>query len=296
MDFSSAFSAFAPVKGDPEWNGRTLSFRNNLVLSGFNLHYIDIGEGPPVVMVHGFSDSTYTFNNMAPFFSGLRLVLVDQPGLGRSGIPPETYEFSIENQAKAVLALMDHLGIERFYIVGHSMGGAIALYLSFAYPERVIKAAVIAPPSYSLTGFGFMSLPGIRFFAEQSAGKWLVELALKQVFHHERNITRAFLDESASFLEKSGYIGVLFDLFHDFFSPAFNHMTRNYDKLTTPLSVIWGRYDNWVPKTMGIRLQKEAENAVLHILDDTGHMVHLEKGKRVSRIVLSHFGLTEHEK
>jgi len=109
------------------------------------------GSGPAVLMVHGFADSTYCWHkNVKPLMDeGFRVVLVDQPGLGRSDIPPEGYVFSVAAQASAVLRVADALNLTAFHIVGSSMGGGISLYMSIYHPERIQKAKQQNPWFYT---------------------------------------------------------------------------------------------------------------------------------------------------
>src|SRR5207249_3727418 len=96
------------------------------------LAYVDAGEGPPVVLLHGFPTSAYLWRREIPLLaSRMRVVAPDLLGYGRSAKPKDT-DLSITAQAGYVAELLDHLGIEKAAVVGHDIGGGVAQLLAFA--------------------------------------------------------------------------------------------------------------------------------------------------------------------
>lgn len=93
-------------------------------------------DRPAILFLHGFMGSKSDWTAvMAALEGSFRCVAVDLPGHGTSlGLPPETY--TIEGAARAVVGVLDELGIERPVVAGYSMGGRLALYLALRYPER----------------------------------------------------------------------------------------------------------------------------------------------------------------
>jgi len=125
---------------------------------GHALYYEVHGKGHPVVLVHGGAVSFE--RNYAMFgwierlnASGLQVIGLDSRGHGKSAKPREARAYGTTNMAGDVLALLAHLDIERASIVGYSIGGAIALHLAHAHPERVSSAALVA------VGDGLLGLP-----------------------------------------------------------------------------------------------------------------------------------------
>jgi pimeloyl-ACP methyl ester carboxylesterase len=109
--------------------------------NGVSIHYVDEGAGPPVVLVHGFASSLQG-NWRAPGIfdalvkAGRRVVALDCRGHGESGKPHEPEAYADNAMVKDVIALMDHLRIDRADLMGYSMGGIISATLMTAYPER----------------------------------------------------------------------------------------------------------------------------------------------------------------
>ena len=101
------------------------------------------GRGEPVIALHGWLDNAYSFRPMLDFLTDLDLVCVDFPGHGESPPRPAAARYHFDDYVFDVLALADALGWERFHLVGHSLGGAVASVLSAACPERVLTLSVI---------------------------------------------------------------------------------------------------------------------------------------------------------
>ena len=110
---------------------------------GARLHVVELGEGPPVVMVHGILSQLRVFSHSLAkrLASDHRVILVDRPGWGYSSGP----RLGVAAQADAIAALIDRLGLEKPLLVGHSMGGAVSLALALAHPDKVRGLALIAP-------------------------------------------------------------------------------------------------------------------------------------------------------
>jgi len=278
-------------EGDVAWHRQVSDESEFFDMDRFRIHYIDIGKGRPVIMVHGFADSTYCWHeNVKPLVNnGFRTILIDQPGLGRSDIPSEEYIFSVENQASAVMALADHLGLEHFDIVGVSMGGGICLYLALKYPEKIRKTIVIDPVCYNPPGHGLrsiLSLPGMETMASIFSGNWAVKMALKDVYFDDAKVDHVLVDEYSRFLNKPHYSRVITSLLTQYFSDEFHNMTKSYETLKPELLIIWGENDKWIPLDFGKTLQKTLPDAQLKIISECGHVPHQEKPDEVNPIMI----------
>jgi pimeloyl-ACP methyl ester carboxylesterase len=117
--------------------------------AGVDLHVVFAGppEGPPLVLLHGWPDSWRCWERVVPLLAGeYRLIVPDQRGFGESGMPEGTSSYAMPLLAADVLALLDHIGIERAGLVGHDFGGAIAWSLGAFAPGRFTRAVVLAAP------------------------------------------------------------------------------------------------------------------------------------------------------
>lgn len=275
------------VEGDRAWHALVDPYRRTVNLGSYNLHYIDMGSGEPVVLVHGFADSTFTWhkNVSALLANGLRIIMVDQPGLGRSDMPPQPYAYSIENQADAVLRLADALGLTRFNLMGHSMGGGIVLYIALKEPERVKTAVVVDPACFRPPRRLSMTYPLVKYLAPLLAGRWSVRLALKDVYCDDDKVDAVLVEEYFQPMQREGYWAVLAALQKEYFSPAFDQMTSRYGAFRAPLLIIWGEQDRWLPISYGSDLRAQIPEARFSTLADCGHNPHQECWEAFNRDV-----------
>ena len=133
-----------PAPGSPP---ASLEARYETV-DGHRLRYVRAGAGPAVVLVHGFGSSLYTWKDVIPALAARHdVVALDLPGFGQSDQPAD---LSFEDFPRAVLGLMDALGIERAALVGNSMGGATAAVVAAEHPERVSALVLIDAAGFNL--------------------------------------------------------------------------------------------------------------------------------------------------
>ncbi|MCX5516130.1 alpha/beta hydrolase [Kaistia algarum] len=131
------------------------SFNSN----GYEIAFMDEGEGPPVLLIHGFA-SRYRVNWINPGWvdalvkAGRRVVAFDNRGHGDSDKPHDVGAYRLGAMAEDARNLLDHLGILRADVMGYSMGARIAAFLALAHPER-IKALIFGGLGYGIvTGVG----------------------------------------------------------------------------------------------------------------------------------------------
>jgi pimeloyl-ACP methyl ester carboxylesterase len=120
--------------------GRFLRIRNS------DLHYIDVGSGPPIVMVHGLDGQAgdFTYSLVELLADDHRVIVLERPGSGHSTQAADT-QASIREQAHTLADFIAALGLETPLVMGHSFGGAVALSLALDYPQAVGGLALVAP-------------------------------------------------------------------------------------------------------------------------------------------------------
>ncbi|HOC70545.1 MAG TPA: alpha/beta fold hydrolase [Candidatus Hydrogenedentes bacterium] len=112
--------------------------------AGVRIHYIDEGQGVPVVLVHGFMNPAHLqwgrTGRIEALAKDYRVIALDNRGHGRSGKPHDPGQYGVQ-MAEDVVRLLDHLHIDKAHIIGYSMGGFITLKLAVLHPERLLSAA-----------------------------------------------------------------------------------------------------------------------------------------------------------
>jgi pimeloyl-ACP methyl ester carboxylesterase len=135
-----------------------------LKLPDGEIHYVQAGSGPDVVLLHGIGASVFVWRYLFPLLQARhRVTALDLPGFGQSA-KPSGIEYGLDAQCSRVNDALAALGIQDALLVGSSMGGAIALWLGKTKPERIKKIAVLSPATDS------SSVPSYaRYVAEASS-------------------------------------------------------------------------------------------------------------------------------
>src|SRR5690606_13025001 len=110
------------------------------------IHYVERGEGRPIVMIHGLGGTLHHLRRplMEAFGDGYRLIALDRPGSGYSLRAPGR-DGRLSEQARLVAGFIDAMQLDRPLLVGHSLGGAVALATALDFPDKVAGLALIAP-------------------------------------------------------------------------------------------------------------------------------------------------------
>src|SRR3989442_15747988 len=149
-----AVSRFFRRREDIDWRDADAPGRI-ATIGGVGINYIDRGSGPAVVLIHGFGAHTFSFRYLIPDLAkDHRVVALDLKGFGYSERPKKS-DYSLSAQARLVVRLMDTLGIESAALVGHSMGGEVAMRVAAGWPQRVERLVLAA----SVSGDRIPTLP-----------------------------------------------------------------------------------------------------------------------------------------
>lgn len=118
---------------------------HRIAAGGFELAVVDTGNGPAVLMLHGFPSSATDWRHQIPplVAAGYRVIAPDLLGLGRSPKPQELPHYTIANELRRTLDLLDALGLARVHVVCHDRGAAIGWRLAALHPDRVERMVVM---------------------------------------------------------------------------------------------------------------------------------------------------------
>jgi len=116
-------------------------------VNGVRLHYVTAGTGPLIVFVHGFPEFWYMWRHqLEEFARDHRVVAPDMRGYNLSSKPAEVGAYAIRHLVEDLRQLAEHLGAERFVLVGHDWGGVAAWAFALAHPERLTKLVIVNAP------------------------------------------------------------------------------------------------------------------------------------------------------
>jgi pimeloyl-ACP methyl ester carboxylesterase len=254
-----------------------------IVADGVRLRVLDVGQGPPVLLLHGLSASLDIWAHVVDALAtSHRVVAPDLPGHGESAKPDAPY--TIDFYAGVVRTLARELGVERAIVAGSSLGGKIALELGCWYPGFV-RALVLAAPAAEyargLRPFG----RAIQVLSRPAVMRAALERALEQTFYDRAQIghvTRRkilgarlaapdFADFARAVARSVG--GVL------------AAEAQPLGRVTQPALVVWGREDRIVPVHRSAALARAIPHARLRIVERCGHIAMLEQPGEFNRHV-----------
>lgn len=257
-------------------------------LNGVGIHYVDEGQGPPLVLIHGLGGSICNFRYNIPVLSQhLRVVAPDLKGFGYSE-RPATGDYSLTAQARLVAELMDRLGIPRAAVLGHSMGGAIALRLATIWPEKVDRLILVgsAPPDRMVPRFvASPPLPsllrlGTALVLHQPR---LREIVLRQGFYDPAFLSPEMVEEFRHIARIRGSTSSIVSILRD----AAREEPIDLSRLSQPVLLLWGRHDRWSSLRLARWLADQIPDARLKVIERARHMVLEERAEEANEAILS---------
>jgi pimeloyl-ACP methyl ester carboxylesterase len=235
------------------------------------MFYLSRGtSAPPVVAIHGAGGlGRYWGNQLVGLSRTMRFVTFDLPGHGRSTGPTHT---TIAEGAQRVQAIMDVLKIKQAVLMGHSMGGAIALFLARQLPERVCALVLVG------TGARLRVHPQILAGIHAD---WNATTRLITEWSYAPGTSPLVLDTATADLR-----AVDQPVVHSDYAAcnAFDMMDEIGD-VAAPALVVVGERDRMTPPAYAQHLERSLPNATLEIVPNAGHMVMLEQPNAVNDAV-----------
>ena len=256
------------------------------VMNGWKIHHHDIGEGHPILFLHGSGPgasgwSNFSENAQVWAKAGYRCVLVDSLGYGLSSKPTDV-NYTLETMSSAAAALMEKLGHTRYTIVGNSQGGAQAIRIALNHPERVERLILMAPGGLEKREV-YMEMRGIRSMLRCIYGPEGITLeGMKKVFH--KQVFDASIVSDA--LIESRYEIALTQPTHVFKTMRVDNQTERLNELTCPVLGLWGMNDLFCPPSGATTLANNVANARVTLFSQCGHWVMVEHRAAFDRLCL----------
>ena len=254
-----------------------------------NFH--DIGEGAPVLLLHGSGPGVSAWANWRLLLqgghAGLRMVAPDLAGFGYTVSPADTV-FTRQLWLDQIVALLDALQLERVHVIGNSFGGSMALALAIACPERVERLVLMGSVGvpFELTE-GLDAVWGYRPSVENmrelmkvfAYNHALVGDALVQM-RHEASVRPGIWEAFAS----------MFPAPRQRWIEAMSHPEADIRKLPQPTLLVHGRDDKVIPLSTSLTLLEWIDNSQLHVFGRCGHWTQIEHAEAFAEMVAGFLG------
>jgi len=278
---------------DPEW--LRIDWRQHLRrvdLPGARaVNYVEIGEGEPIIFVHGIAGCWRNWLENLPYFGrNYRAIALDLPGFGHSPMP--SWEISMANYGRTVHDFCERLGLDRVAaLVGNSMGGFISTEAVIEEPERFDRLVLI-----SAAGISFAEWPSqhgraagrvIKAAGPLLAGNrraWVTrprgrKLAFGRIVRNPNRLRPELLQEQ-------GTPGLQAPGFADALATIWGYDTRErLPEIEIPTLVVWGLNDQIVPVEAALGYHRMIPRSRLEIFERTGHLPMLERPLRFNPLL-----------
>jgi len=262
-----------------------------LEVGGHNLFVRQTGTGPDVVLLHGLGDSSIGWQFIEPNLiqAGHRVTVWDALGAGRSD-KPASGGYSIQAHVQRLEELLDALGVQQAAIIGHSLGGSIALRFAERNPERVRALCLIDPAAYRAGAMGGRWLWRIPLLPEAGLGllpaQAVTRYGLRRNFHDPARISKELECTYLREARRDGAISAFIAQERQLVPKNAEKWEQGHRTIQKRTLILWGREDKIVPLAQGIRLAKDIDGSTLVVFPDVGHSPHLEAPQMVLGQVL----------
>jgi pimeloyl-ACP methyl ester carboxylesterase len=269
-----------------------------LKVAGMEVHLRD--EGPrddpsPIVLLHGTLSSLHTWNGWAEALSGKRRVIrFDLAGFGLSGPSPDR-SYTMENDVRLVIAVLDALGVERCVLGGNSLGGGISWRTALAHPARVEKLILEDSDGYRTRpismpiAFYFAGLPMNHWMVRNTFPRGLIEQGLRNVYGDPKKVAPELMVRYRELAQCEGNRQALLERGRQWLRPT--TLSHRIAELKLPTLIIWGGRDRLIPPDTAERFHHDIAGSTMVIFDDLGHMPQEEDPVRTVNAVKQFLGL-----
>ena len=262
------------------------------------LFYQEAGSGRPLLLIHGFGASTFTWRHITPGRAkDHRVIAVDLKGFGQSDKPFDE-RYSVYDQAELLVQLIEEKDLRDLTLVGHSYGGGIALLLALEADgrlegriSRLVLLDSIAYPQNIPVFFKMLDVPvvsqmGIRMVPPSVQTR----VALQIAYFDDNKITSEEVEAYAAPLKTAAGKHAIIHTARQIVPEDIAELSERYKTMTLPTLILWCDHDRIVPLEVGIKLRRTLPNSTLKLVEECGHMPQEEQPESTLDLIQSFLG------
>jgi haloalkane dehalogenase len=264
---------------------------------GLRLHYLDEGEGEPVVMVHGNPTWSFYYRNLVEAMNGsYRTIVPDHIGCGRSDKPDDSrYEYTLRSRVDDLEALLDHLGVDRgITLVLHDWGGMIGMAYAARHPERIARLVILNTGAFPLPRSKPFPWP-LWICRDTRLGAWLVRghnafgrIAARVCCRRKampRDLREAYIAPYDSWANRIATLRFVQDIPLREGDPGYDIVAGTADRLgafaEVPMMIAWGLKDFVFDRHFLDEWTRRFPEAEVHRFEDCGHYILEDAGDEI---------------
>jgi len=262
------------------------------------LYYEEQGKGPPLLLIHGFGASTYTWRHVAPELAEThRVIAVDLKGFGQSDKPFDG-RYSVFDQAELLAQLIEDKDLRNLTLVGHSFGGGVVLMLALEANERLqgritglVLLDTIAYPQQIPIFFRLLDVPlvsqlGVRMVPPSVQ----TQVALNIAYLDDSKIDPEEVETYAAPLKTAAGKHAMIHSARQIVPEGLAEIAERYKTIKLPTLILWCDHDRIVPLEVGLKLRRTLPNSTLRLVEGCGHMPQEEQPELTLQLLKGFIG------
>jgi len=262
---------------------------------GVKINYYEAGQGPPVILLHGFGACAYSWRYLGPALAeDHRVFTLDLKGYGLSDKPADG-KFAVSDQADMVAEFIRTRDLHDLVLIGHSMGGGVTLMTYFkvreADPARIKKLVLIDSAGYPQKMPWFIRLAKMPLVGTVGgrllSPRFAAYMVLRKCYYNKDKITEEQIDTYAYFGSLPGAREAVMETAKQIMPDDIDALTARYKTIRVPVLIVWGEDDEVVPLEVGRNFKRDIPGSELVILPKCGHMPPEEAAAATKRLIIT---------
>ena len=253
-----------------------------LDVNGLKVHYKETGPqaAPALLLMHGFGSSLQAWDDWSlKLEQKYRVIRLDLPGFGLTGASPAN-DYSEEKDLAILTHFADKLGLEKFSIIGHSMGGKMAWTLAATQPERVQALVLMAPdgfPEAKDIGTKPYEVPAVMGLIKYFLPKYLVRKSIEPAFAEADALSDARVNRYYDMLRAPGVRAAILERSNQ---TIYTDPVPRLKAIKAPTLLIWGEQDQMIPSTNAKSYASVLSNSTTVLVPKLGHLLQEEQPEK----------------
>lgn len=275
------------------------TWKHEYILSnGLKLHYVTQGEGPLMLMLHGFPEFWYSWRHQIPEFAkDFKVVALDLRGYNDSDKPKNQSAYVMDEFVRDIEGVITGLGYEKCILIGHDWGGAIAWNFAYSYPYMVEQLIILNLPhpakfseglrtpqqllrsSYAL----FFQLPSLPEFLIQASDYQFIENTFRGLAIDKSAFTQEDIEAYKNAASKRGALTAMLNYYRNFSQQKILNST--WSILEVPTLMIWAEKDTALGKEMTYGTDAYVRDLQIKYIPNCSHWVQQEQPQLVNQYI-----------
>ncbi len=291
MTAPSTFSSISE-RSHPAWHHDTLQ------ANGINFHYVTAGEGPLLLLLHGFPEFWYSWRHQIPTLAKThKVVALDLRGYNDTDKPQGHRAYRLPILIQDVEAVIKALGYDQCTLVGHDWGGAIAWGVANQHPDLINNLIVLnlphpvrffqgmRTPQQLLKSWyvGLFQLPWVPEFLYQLGDYRAFDAIFNSTLRSRQALTQDDINAYKLALSKPGATTAAINYYRNVISSDW--LNIKWQVLTMPVLMIWGEDDSFLGKELTYGTEEYAQDFQIHYVPNCGHWVQQERPELVNQYI-----------